>query len=89
MSKKHFIKFTKLIAKWFRLINTMQEQAEKEIEDIKAFGFAKEQHFPLSAGDVQKIIFDDLTQLFKVENSKFDKNKFDKALWNEFRRQAN
>ena len=49
----------------------------------------KEPKFPLSAGDVQKIIFDDLAQLFKVENDKFDKNKFDNALWNEFQRQAN
>jgi len=82
MKKKHFIKFTKLVAKWFRLINTIDDNHEIEMQ-------GKEPKFPLSAGDVQKIIFDDLTQLFKVENDKFDKNKFDNALWNEFQRQAN
>lgn len=82
MKKKHFIKFTKLVAKWFHLINVIDDNHEIEMQ-------GKEPKFPLSAGDVQKIIFDDLAQLFKVENDKFDKNKFDNALWNEFQRQAN
>tara|TARA_Y100001973_G_C5155654_1_gene310579 strand:- start:1096 stop:1344 length:249 start_codon:yes stop_codon:yes gene_type:complete len=81
MTKKHFIKFTRLVAKWFHLINAMEQTSEIE----KA---GKDPDFPITSGDVQKIIFDDIVQLFKVENDKFDKSKFDNALWNEFRRQA-
>ena len=65
MTKKHFIKFTKLVAKWFHLINAMEQTSEIE----KA---GKDPDFPITSGDVQKIIFDDIAQLFKVENDKFD-----------------
>ena len=30
MTKKHFIKFTKLVAKWFHLINAMEQTSEIE-----------------------------------------------------------
>ena len=46
MKKKHFIKFTKLVAKWFHLINAIDDNHEIENYRDKGapFGGAEGQH---------------------------------------------